>query len=78
MNRFRKLFSILTFIKNQSHQLEQLKQYDVQVVNQRIVRDDNIITSSNPGTAFDVAFMLLEMLTSKENTEQVKELMGFS
>ncbi|MFJ5624033.1 DJ-1/PfpI family protein [Peribacillus loiseleuriae] len=60
-----------------SKRLEQLKQYGVQVVNQRIVCDENIITSSNPGTAFEVAFMLLEMLTSKENTKQIKELMGF-
>lgn len=60
-----------------SKRLEQLKQYGVQVVNQRMVCDENIITSSNPGTAFEVAFMLLEMLTSKENTEKIKDLMGF-
>lgn len=60
-----------------SRRVEQLKQYGVQAVNKRIVRDRNIITSSNPGTAFDVAFMLLEILTSLENTKRVKELMGF-
>lgn len=60
-----------------SKRLEQLKQYRVNVVNERIVCDENIITSSNPGTAFEVAFLLLEMLTSKENTEKVKDLMGF-
>jgi 4-methyl-5(b-hydroxyethyl)-thiazole monophosphate biosynthesis len=42
-----------------------------------IVIDRNIITSFNPSTAFDVAFTLLEMLTSKDNTDQVKRLMGF-
>lgn len=35
---------------------------------------DSIITSSNLGTAFDIAFTLLEMLTTKNNTEK---LMGF-
>jgi 4-methyl-5(b-hydroxyethyl)-thiazole monophosphate biosynthesis len=42
-----------------------------------IVIDKNIITSYNPSTAFDVAFKLLEMLTSKENCINVKKLMGF-
>jgi len=42
-----------------------------------IVVDNNIITSFNPSTAFDVAFKLLEMLTSKENCDNVKRLMGF-
>ncbi|MGC4377512.1 DJ-1/PfpI family protein [Fictibacillus sp. Mic-4] len=60
-----------------SKRLEQLKQYGVRVADERIVCDGNIITSSNPGTAFEVAFKLLEMLTSKEITNQVKELMGF-
>ncbi|HDR6790810.1 TPA: DJ-1 family protein, partial [Bacillus thuringiensis] len=47
------------------------------VQNDLIVQDGNIITSSNPGTAFDVAFLLLEKLTSKKNAEHVKDLMGF-
>lgn len=56
---------------------EQLKNFGAYVKDGRIVRDGHIITSSNPGTAFDVSFLLLEMLTSKENVEQVKDLMGF-
>ncbi|KQL49853.1 dimethyladenosine transferase [Brevibacillus choshinensis] len=44
---------------------------------QPIVIDKNIITSYNPATAFDVAFTLLESLTSKKNTDNVKRLMGF-
>ncbi|MDQ0270604.1 DJ-1/PfpI family protein [Cytobacillus purgationiresistens] len=60
-----------------SKRSSQLKQYGVEVVKERIVTDDNIMTSSNPGTGFDVAFLLLERLTSKENTKNVKELMGF-
>ncbi|MFZ5969924.1 MAG: DJ-1/PfpI family protein [Bacillota bacterium] len=42
-----------------------------------IVVDKNIITSYNPSTAFDVAFKLLELLTSQENCSNVKQLMGF-
>ena len=42
-----------------------------------IVVDQNIITSYNPSTAFDVAFILLERLTSKSNCDYVKKLMGF-
>jgi len=47
------------------------------VLNQPIVEDGNIITSWNPSTAMDVAFLLLEKLTSKENCNNVKRLMGF-
>jgi protein deglycase len=60
-----------------SKRLAQLEQYGVQITNKSIVCDENIITSSNPGTAFEVAFKLLEMLTSPENTDKVKDLMGF-
>lgn len=55
----------------------QLQNFGVHIKDERIVQDGHIITSSNPGTAFDVAFLLLEMLTSKENVSQVKDLMGF-
>lgn len=47
------------------------------LANKPIVIDKNIITSYNPSTAFEVAFKLLEMLTSKENCNKVKKLMGF-
>ncbi|EGA91434.1 DJ-1/PfpI family protein [Planococcus donghaensis MPA1U2] len=60
-----------------SKRRDQLKQYGIHVVDQRIVCENHIITSANPGTAFDVAFKLLEMVTSKENKDKVKELMGF-
>jgi len=50
----------------------------VNVLNQPIVEDGNIITSWNPSTAMDVAFLLLEKLTSKENSNNIKQLMGFN
>ena len=56
----------------------ELALYGANVVpDKAIVIDKNIITSYSPSTAFDVAFILLEMLTSKDNTDQVKRLMGF-
>jgi 4-methyl-5(b-hydroxyethyl)-thiazole monophosphate biosynthesis len=57
---------------------EALKSFGVNVLNQPLVMDDNIITSWNPSTAMDVAFLLLEHLTNKENTDKVRQLMGFS
>jgi 4-methyl-5(b-hydroxyethyl)-thiazole monophosphate biosynthesis len=66
-----------TYNKNPIRQ-ESLTKLGVTVVNQPIVVDGNITTSWNPSTAMDVAFLLLESLTSKENTQAVKSLMGFS
>lgn len=57
---------------------KQLSEFGANVLgDQPIVVDKNIITSYNPSTAFDVAFNLLEILTSKENCVSVKKLMGF-
>ena len=58
---------------------DQMKEYGVLVQsNERIVEDRNIITSSSPETALDVAFRLLELLTNEENTAEVKRRMGFA
>jgi 4-methyl-5(b-hydroxyethyl)-thiazole monophosphate biosynthesis len=54
-----------------------LEDFGVNVLNEQIVIDDNIITSRGPSTALDVAFILLENLTTKKNTEEVRKLMGF-
>ena len=54
-----------------------LKEFGVNVVNEPIVVDDNIITSYCPETAPNVAFELLKMLTSEEETAVVKKAMGF-
>lgn len=55
----------------------ELQKLGVVLGNKWLVVDDNIITSSCPRTAPDVAFKLLEMLTSKEKALEVKEVMGF-
>ena len=56
---------------------EELKHLGVVLGDEWIVVDDNIITSSCPKTAPDVAFHLLEMLTSQEKTIEVKKAMGY-
>ena len=56
---------------------EQLKEFGVNVVSEPIVVDGNIITSYSPETAPQVAFKLLEMLTTKEKMKIVKAAMGF-
>jgi len=56
---------------------ETLRGFGVNVLNQPIVTDDNIITSWNPSTAIDVALLLLEMLTSKQNAGYIRGIMGF-
>lgn len=56
---------------------EALQCFGVNVLPQPIVAKDNMITSHGPATAIDVAFMLLEQLTSNENVSKVRKLMGF-
>lgn len=62
---------------NQAESIQSLKNNGVVVSNEEIVIDDNLITSNGPSTAVEVAFILLERLTSNENTFDVRELMGF-
>lgn len=56
---------------------KKLEELGVNVVNEPIVVDGNIITSYCPETASNVAFELLKMLTSEEETAVVKRAMGF-
>ena len=62
---------------NQAEYRQTLKNNGVIVSNEEIVIDDNLITSNGPSTAIEVAFILLERLTSIENTSQVRKLMCF-
>ena len=56
---------------------KQLAEMGAHIEDKPIVQDGNIITSTSPATAMAVAFALLETLTSKENVEKTKEMMGF-
>jgi protein deglycase len=66
-----------TYHVNNSKRQSQLAEYGVNIINEPIIIDKNIITSYCPSTAIGVAFMLLEMLTSTDNCDKVKRLMGF-
>jgi 4-methyl-5(b-hydroxyethyl)-thiazole monophosphate biosynthesis len=57
---------------------QQLGAFGVQVVDAAIVQAGNIITSTSPATAIEVALKLLGILTSPENAARIRELMGFS
>jgi len=62
---------------NNSVRREALSSFGVNVLHQPIVMDDQLITSWNPSTAMNVALLLLENLTTKENADHVRQLMGF-
>lgn len=58
---------------------KQLKEFGaVLIPDERVVRDDNIITSFCPETAADVAFCLLRCLVGEEKTAIVAEAMGYN
>jgi protein deglycase len=56
---------------------ESLRSFGVNVLDKPIVKTGNLITSYGPSTAVDVALLLLELLTTKTNADQVAQLMGF-
>ncbi len=65
------------------HQLEGRRRKELgatgaQVVDESVVRDGSIVTSTSPATAVDVAFTLLEMLTSPDNVRTTRHMMGFA
>lgn len=67
-----------TYNLNNRLRQQQLASYGAEVIADKpIIIDDNIITSYNPSTSFEVAFQLLEVLTTRENCNHVKKLMGF-
>ncbi len=65
-----------TYNQNPKRQ-KALRDFGVEVLQQPVVETEKIITSLNPSTAMPVAYRLLEMLTSKENADKVRKLMGF-
>ncbi|MEH6443302.1 MAG: DJ-1/PfpI family protein [Oceanospirillaceae bacterium] len=54
---------------------EQLEQCGAIFVDNPIVQDQHIITSTGPGTAIEVAFLLLKEITSAENVATLREKM---
>lgn len=66
-----------TYHLNNGIRQTQLAKYGVEIVNEPVVKTDNIITSYCPQTAPDVAFILLEYLVGTEKMHIVKSAMGF-
>jgi 4-methyl-5(b-hydroxyethyl)-thiazole monophosphate biosynthesis len=69
--------SATTYHLRDGYKQKELQAFGVNVINSPIVIDQNIITSYCPQTAPDVAFLLLEKLTSPELALTVKTAMGF-
>lgn len=67
-----------TYHLNNGIRQKQLAEYGVEIVNDPVVKTDNIITSYCPQTAPDVAFTLLEYLVGTEKMSVVKAAMGFA
>ena len=53
----------------------QLEAHGVLFVDQAVVEDGGMITSTGPGTAIEVALKLLENLTSPANAAHIRQLM---
>lgn len=66
-----------TYHFNNGLRQKQLAEFTSQVINEPIVIDRNVITSYCPQTAPEVAFILLEKLTSSEDAQEVKKAMGW-
>lgn len=66
-----------TYHLNGAIRQKQLAGFGVNVVNERVVIDDNIITTFCPETAPDAAFELLRKLVGDEKMLAVKQAMGF-
>ncbi len=66
-----------TYDLSGGHRIEQLKAYGAEISDKSIVQSGNLITSVGPSTALDVAFLLVEMLSSPEELLRLKEAMRF-
>ncbi len=66
-----------TYHLRQGYRMKQLEAFGVTVIKEPIVLDRNIITSYCPQTAPGVAFLLLELLTSRDFATIVKTAMGY-
>lgn len=66
-----------TYHLNNGHRQKQLAEYGAIIVNEPVVRVENIITSYCPQTGPAVAFLLLEELAGTEQMQKTKTAMGF-
>lgn len=66
-----------TYLYDNDRYFKQLKDYKAIPIHEDYVKDKNIITVSGPKNAINMAFELIEILSSKEDMERVKFNMGF-
>jgi 4-methyl-5(b-hydroxyethyl)-thiazole monophosphate biosynthesis len=66
-----------TYHLREGKRRKQLADFGVEVVDEPLVIAQNVITSTSPATAMRVAFELLSRITSEENSDQVRKMMGF-
>ncbi|MDE5756590.1 MAG: DJ-1/PfpI family protein [Clostridia bacterium] len=66
-----------TYCLNDGYRQKQLAEFGVNIINERVVVDDNVITSFCPETAPDVAFEVLKKLCGEQKMLIVKKAMGF-
>ena len=66
---------VTTYLLDNKRYFNQLKNYNIIPIEEEIVIDYNLLTCSGPGNALDLAFRLLEKMTSKENLKLIKENM---
>lgn len=66
-----------TYLLDNNRYFRQLDRFGAIKIRRPIVVDGNIITSSSPKTAIDLAFLLLSHFTSAKNCKVVKDNMGF-
>ena len=66
---------VTTYLLDNKRYFNQLKNYNIIPIEEEIVVDDNLLTCSGPANALDLAFRLLEKMTSKENLKLIKENM---
>ncbi len=66
-----------TYALSGDQRRRQLAAFGVDVEDTRVVRDGNVITSTCPATAPDVALLLLEILTDAANADHIRALMGY-
>ncbi|WP_426709899.1 DJ-1/PfpI family protein [Cetobacterium sp. SF1] len=66
-----------TYLLDNERYFKQLQNFKAISLKKDIIIHKNIITSSGPKTAFDLAWILLETLSTKETVRKVKKEMGF-
>jgi len=66
-----------TYHLDGGYRRSELEKMGTVLANEWLEADDNVITSSCPRTAPEVAFRLLGMLTSEEKAMQVRQAMGY-